>query len=81
MTISAAPSNLYPTEQELARCILGKKEKQWSSIVPTLEKEGLPRVDPLFGGRFWPAVRAFLDRRHGLLKGHIPATADGHESW
>lgn len=81
MTISAAPSNLYPDEQELARCILGKKEQQWSSIVPMLEREGLPRIDPLLGGRFWPAVRTFLDRRHGLLNDRVPATADGQESW
>jgi hypothetical protein len=75
------PSSLYPDEAELAQCILGKKAKQWSSIVPTLEREGLPRIDPLAGGRYYPAVRAFLDRRHGLRKDQLPASADGGEVW
>lgn len=82
MTRAPEPSSLYPEESELARCILGsKKAKQWASIVPTLEREGLPRIDPLTGGRFWPAVLAFLDRRHGLPKDQVPASADGGESW
>lgn len=81
MTKPALPVSLYPDEQELARCILGKKAKQWPAIVPTLEREGLPRVDALTGGRYWPAVAAFLDRRHGLRKDLIPGAADGQESW
>jgi hypothetical protein len=79
--IARQPSSLYPDEGELAQCILGKKAKQWSSIVPILEREGLPQIDPLTGGRFWPAVRAFLDRRHGLRKDQVPASADGEEAW
>ena len=75
------PSSLYPDENELARCVLGKNAKQWSSIATTLEREGLPQIDPLIGGRFWPAVRAFLDRRHGLSTTHIPSSADGEEIW
>ena len=76
-----APSSLYPNGQELAKCVLGKNAKQWASIAPTLEREGLPRIDPLTGGRFWPAVLAFLDQRHGVRKDRIAATADGEESW
>ena len=75
------PSSLYPDEGELAQCILGKKAKQWPSIAPILEQEGLPEIDPLTGGRFWPAVLAFLDRRHGLRKDQVPASADGEELW
>ena len=81
MTPNPEPSSLYPDEEELARHILGKKARQWPSIAPTLEREGLPRIDPLTGGRFWPAVRAFFDWRHGLRKDQIPASADGGESW
>jgi hypothetical protein len=81
MSRAPEPSSLYPDEEELAQCVLGKKARQWSNIAQTLEREGLPRIDPLTGGRFWPAVRAFLDRRHGLRKDHVPASADGEESW
>jgi len=79
--VTAQPSSLYPDEAELARCVLGKKSRQWPSIAAVLEREGLPKVDPLTGGRFWPAVRAFLDRRHGLRKDLVPANADGDEAW
>jgi hypothetical protein len=79
--MSREPSSLYPDEDELARCVLGKKAKQWASIAATLEREGLPRIDPLMGARFWPAVCAFLDQRHGLRKDQVPAIADGEETW
>ena len=35
-------------------------------LAATWEREGLPRIDPMTGCRYWPAVRVFLDRRHGL---------------
>jgi hypothetical protein len=81
MTNVSKPSSLYPDEAELARCVLGKRARQWASIAPTLEREGLPRIDPLTGGRFWPAVIAFLGQRHGLRKDQVPSSADGEESW
>jgi hypothetical protein len=49
MSRAPEPSSLYPDEEELAQCVLGKKARQWSNIAPTLEREGLPRIDPLTG--------------------------------
>lgn len=47
-----------------------------------MEKSGLPRPDPLFGQRrYWPAVRAFLDRRAGMAQSLAPLTRDGEEKW
>lgn len=44
-----------------------------------LERDGVPKVDPLFGGRFWPGVVAFLNRRYGLSR--VEASAlDGQEN-
>jgi hypothetical protein len=74
--------SLYVTEAELARRILGGTgTKRWSNIVSILEREGLPQIDPLMGGRFWPAVRAFFERRHGLRLEQVPSSADGQEVW
>jgi hypothetical protein len=56
---------LYPCESEIARR-LSQSEKQWRRIAPQLERQGLPKIDPLMGGRFWPAVVAFFRDRHGL---------------
>jgi hypothetical protein len=80
--IAGEPSSLYPSEEEIAQCVLGEgKVKQWAALVPTLEREGLPRVDPLFGGRFWPAVRAWFEQRNGLRRELVPSGADGQEVW
>ncbi|CAO4142305.1 hypothetical protein PKCBPO_01109 [Methylorubrum thiocyanatum] len=44
-----------------------------------LERDGLPRIDPLMGARYWPAVQAYWNRRYGLS--HLEAVAlDGLEN-
>jgi hypothetical protein len=65
---------LYPSEAQIARAVLGSRAKDWPRIAKCLEdKEGLPRINELMGGRFWPAVVAFF---HGWqcvpLGGGIP---------
>jgi hypothetical protein len=58
---------LYPDEAEIARRVLGERAQEWPGKAAVLERDGLPKIDPLMGGRFWPAVRqCFLDR-HGLV--------------
>jgi hypothetical protein len=57
---------LYLDDAEIADRIGVGKDK-WREIAPVLERAGLPRRDPLFcRRRYWPAVKAFLDRRSGL---------------
>lgn len=57
------PSCLFPDEKEIARLVLGSSRvRSWPSLAIVLERRGLPRIDPQFGGRYWPKVRAFLDR-------------------
>jgi hypothetical protein len=69
-------------KQDLAKAVLGdSKAKHWAPLVPTLEREGLPQIDPLFGGRFWPSVKAWLEARHGLRREQVPSGADGEEVW
>ncbi|WP_374330458.1 hypothetical protein [Aestuariivirga sp.] len=72
---------LFLSEAETARR-LGKSLSDWTAIATVLEREGLSRVDPLFGGRYWPAVIAFFHNRYGLHSigsvGHM--TPDGKEN-
>ncbi|WAC29254.1 hypothetical protein [Ancylobacter sp. SL191] len=56
---------LFPSEAEIARR-LSQDPRGWTAKATMLEREGLPRVDPIMGGRFWPAVLAFWNRRYGL---------------
>lgn len=61
----AEASCLYPDEQEIARLVVGAKRiREWPGKAAVLERSGLPKVDVMMGGRYWPAVRAFLDRYH-----------------
>ncbi|MER9596671.1 MULTISPECIES: hypothetical protein [unclassified Mesorhizobium] len=84
MSRTAANDNtpLYLSEATIAQRVLGAKSKvQWAAVAAVWEREGLPRVDPITGYRYWPAVRAFLDRRHGLHQSHLPTSVDGVENW
>jgi hypothetical protein len=70
---------LYPCEAEIARR-LSQSEKNWRRIAPQLERQGLPKIDPIMKGRFWPAVEAFFRSRHGL--GNMVASQpDWEETW
>jgi hypothetical protein len=68
---------LFPDELEIARR-LSQTAADWRAKASVLERDGLPRVDPLMGGRYWPAVLAFFDRRYGLSKIEV-SQPDGEE--
>src|SRR5262249_15092857 len=56
---------LFPCEDEIARR-LSQAPEDWPAKATVLERHGLPRIDPLMGGRYWPAVLAFWNRVYGL---------------
>lgn len=80
----AKSDQLFVTEAECAERI-GVSTDEFKSIALVLEKSGFPLQDPLFKNRrYWPAVKAWLDRRYGLeeddfVRG-LPGL-DGKESW
>jgi hypothetical protein len=78
---SAAALSLYKPEAEIAELVLGAGARNWTAISIIWEREGLPRIDPMTGMRFWPAVQSFLLRRHGLVEALIPTQPDGIETW
>jgi hypothetical protein len=55
---------LFPCEAEVARR-LSQSPTEWAAKAKILERDGLPKVDPLMGGRPWPAVQAYFLRRYG----------------
>ena len=75
---------LFPCEAEVARR-LSQSEKRWRGIVRQLERDGLPKIDPIMGGRFWPAVVAYFQARYGVdTVGNVmtcPGPPDGEENW
>ena len=83
MTTSRKPSairsqGLFPCEEEVA-LRLSQHPKDWRALAVILERDGLPRIDPIMGGRFWPAVLAFWYRRYGLTSTQ-PSQPDGEEN-
>ncbi len=65
---------LFATDAELGVALLGRaRAAVWSSLVPSFEREGLPKNDPLMGGRYVPAVKAFFDRQYGLTTSALGA--------
>lgn len=69
---------LFPCEAEIARR-LSQAPAEWSAKAAILERDGLPRIDPIMGGRFWPAVDAYWRRRYGLSTVEV-SNPDGEEN-
>lgn len=75
---------LYPTEEQIAHELFGRDKDalpQWRAVATVWQREGLPLPDPHVGRRYWPAVRAFLDRRAGLRDDSPRSTYDGEENF
>ena len=69
---------LYVTDGEIANK-LGLSHDEW--VAATKALRGLPPTDPGFKfRRYWPAVKAYLDRRSGLHLLNAPAD-DGEETF
>jgi hypothetical protein len=71
-------SGLFVTEAEIARR-LGQTQREWAATAEVLERHGLPRRDPLIGGRYWPAIVAFFNRRYGVSNVEV-SQPDGGEN-
>jgi hypothetical protein len=77
----ADPTSLYLTEDAIADRV-GVTAEKWHENARVLERAGLPKPDPLFDGRrYWPAVKAFLDRRNGIGGASSALAPDGEENW
>lgn len=73
---------LYLTDAEIAQR-LGLPQKQAKIALAALENmRGFPHRDPLFGQRrYWPAIKKFLDHRHGLNAPVPLSVPDGEENF
>jgi hypothetical protein len=71
-------AGLFPDEAEIARR-LSQDPPCWPAKAIVLERDGLPPIDPIMGGRYWPAVLAYWNRRYGVHR--IEASnPDGEEN-
>lgn len=71
---------LYMADEAIAARVIGRdRVREWPGIVCALEKHGFPQTNPLFGGRYWPAVRVWLDHFNGISDSQAAPIADGVE--
>ena len=71
-------AGLFPNEEEIARR-LSQNPQAWRAKAVVLERNGMPKVDPIMGGRYWPAVKAYFNNQYGIATS-APSALDGMEN-
>lgn len=67
LTIETLP--LVASDEALGEAVLGVERKgEFTALASSLEPLGLPRMNPLLGGRYVPGVLEFFERQFGLNK-------------
>jgi hypothetical protein len=58
---------LFADDEMLGEAILGvDRRREFIALAKSLEPVGLPRFNPLYKGRYVPAVRAFFETEYGV---------------
>jgi hypothetical protein len=79
LPLTIADLHLFDTDERIGEAVLGPERKsEFSRLAALLERDGMPKINPLWGGRYVPAVKAFLDADNGLST-LTPTTPDGLE--
>lgn len=77
LTLNDLP--LYASDEEIGEAVLGYERKQeFSAFAALCERDGMPKINPFWGGRYVPSVKAYLDFENGLLTS-APAASNGVE--
>jgi hypothetical protein len=51
----------YPTDDEIGEVVLGFDRRKFHDLATLREREGMPRIDPFWGGRPKLLVRKFIE--------------------
>ena len=83
MTDPLSKLPLFATDREIATAVVGKERAAMyvKVVIPMLERQGFPRIDPLHDGRPVPLVRRFYDSYFGITAGFQATGPDGEENW
>ena len=75
---------LFASDREIGAALLGfERACEWKALAPLYEPKGFPKIDPIIGGRYVPAIKAFFDKQYELGS-IIPTASDGTdrpETW
>jgi hypothetical protein len=80
LTIDRLP--LFADDEQIGEAVLGRERAcEFKRFATLLEPRGMPKISPFWGGRYVPAVKAFLDTTQGIAS-VAPLKEDGMEgSW
>jgi|SRR6266446_6175852 len=78
-----AAGALFVQERELKRRLCPfRGDDRFRAIVRAWERDGFPKINPLTGARFWPAVVAWLQSHYGAHENLLAEEAqDGPEDF
>jgi hypothetical protein len=58
---------LFASDAEIGAALLGsKRASEWKVLAPLYERQGFPKIDPVMGDRYVPAIKAFFDKQYGV---------------
>jgi len=70
---------LYATDEEIGEAVLGRdRRREFAGIAQLHERDGMPKIHPVWGGRYVPGVKRFLDFQNGLTAA-VPFAPNGVE--
>jgi hypothetical protein len=70
---------LYASDEAIGEAVLGRDRRcEFAGLASVHERRGMPKIDPVWGGRYVPAVKAYFDHVHGL-SAVVPLALDGVE--
>jgi hypothetical protein len=77
LTIDQLP--LFSDDESIGEAVLGRERAgEFAGIATLLEPRGMPKKSPIFGGRYCPGVKVFLDKIQGV-SGIVTLKEDGME--
>jgi hypothetical protein len=79
----AIASALFVTDRELHQWVAPNIGwDRFRAAVKKMEADGFPQPKELMGGRYWPAVKEWLDSHYGFVAdGALPVVEDGPETF
>jgi hypothetical protein len=70
---------LFAADEEIGEAVLGwDRKREFAGMAQLQERDGMPKIDPVWGGRYVPAVKAFFDSQFGLSAA-VPLAPNGVE--
>jgi hypothetical protein len=73
---------LFADDLAIGTALLGSgRAGEWPNLVPMYERRGFPKIDPVMGGRYVPAIKAFFDGEYGIGIARVSTPDGGERPW